>query len=179
MICQNCQQDVNEQKGRAYIFYYGTQSNNTPRSTRYSIKGSEKLLLCNDCVFTYAMQKRAAIYCRWSIFFALVACAIGLIAQFGSDGSTGAIPWLGAALALVYAISLFVMGAVEKKRVENQDFTHLSTAFHSLRGSDLAIALRKVIWQERGYNTFFTPQRLKKLNRIPSPTRKALPTSET
>ncbi|HEY3992510.1 MAG TPA: hypothetical protein VGM01_06465 [Ktedonobacteraceae bacterium] len=178
MICQDCQQDVDEQEGSTYIFYYGTQSNNTPRSTRYKIKGSEKLFFCNNCVFTYAMQKRATIYRRWSIFFALVACAIALIAQFGSDGSTGAIPWLGVGLALAYAISLFAMGAVEKKRIENQDFTHFATAFRSLRGSNLAIALRKATWQEQGYNTFFTPQRLKKLNRIPSPTRKALPPKE-
>lgn len=173
MICQNCQQDIGEQEGGTYIFYYGSQTNSTSRSVRYQIKGSEKAFLCNNCVFTYIMQKRATIYQRWGIFFTVVACAVALITQFGSDGSTGAIPWLGAGLALAYAISLFAMGAVEKQRTENRDFAHLSSIRSSLQGSNLAIALRKTVWQERGYNAFFTPQRLKKLNIIRTPARQA------
>lgn len=170
MLCQNCQQSREETEGQTYTFYYGNQTGRTVRSrgstTHYKIGGSDKPFLCNVCVFAYSMQKRAKLYRNWGIFCALAACALGLIMLFGSDGNMGEIPWLAAGLVLAYALALFLMGGVEKKRVENQDFAALAPALRSFRGSSLAIIACKDAWQERGYHAFFTSQQMKRITRL-------------
>jgi hypothetical protein len=165
MRCQKCLKDVQEAK--LYTFYYGNQTGKVRRGrqiiTNYQISGSHQLSLCNDCVFAYAMDRRAIAYRGWGIFFVLVACVPAIIALISDDSILAELLWLAAAFGLTFAISLVLMGEVEKKRVENHDFASLPEATQADKGSRLAIALRTSDLHARGYQEFFTPNRMKQL----------------
>jgi hypothetical protein len=175
MICRNCQQNLDEQEGQTYIFYYGNETGRTAwgRSStiHYKIGGSTAPFLCNTCVFAYTMQRREVIYRNWGFVFLLVGGIVALLMLFGSDGNMGEIPWLVAGLVLAYTLALFLLGMVERRRTGKRDFAHLPAALRSLRGSTLAIAIGKDDWRARGYNAFFTPQHMQRIKhpaRIPA-----------
>lgn len=167
MICLKCQRDVNAQQGGSYIFHYGNQTGKTRRGrttiTHYQIAGSEEPFLCNSCVFTYAMQKRAATYRGWGIFFIIAAIVLAIVSLIAVDSSTAVICWLAVGLGLAYAISLFLMGAVEKKRIANQEFANMSSSTQKNAGTALAMATRKADLQARGFRELFTPARMRQL----------------
>lgn len=167
MICLKCQRDVDAQQGGSYIFHYGNQTGKTRRGrttiTHYQIAGSEEPFLCNNCVFAHAMQKRATTYRGWGIFFIVAACVLAVITLLALDSSTAEICWLAVGLGLAYAVSLFLMGSVEKKRIVNQDFASMSKSAQRSAGTSLAMATRKADLQARGFRELFTPERMRQL----------------
>jgi len=174
MFCDKCRLDI--QDGQPYTFYYGNQAGKTRRGrqmiTTYSFGGAQQTFLCNKCVFTYAMQERAKGFRIGSLFMVGVACIGGIVAFVAPDPNTAEILWFAVALIVAYALSLFLTGAVEKRRAENNDFASLSQTVREDRGSRLAIVLRSASLQAQGYHKFFTPGSMKRLKQsIPVQTR--------
>lgn len=176
MQCEDCQCDV--QEAHLYIFYYGNQGRSpSPRVTRYSIKGSFKALLCDDCVFAHAMWVRARSLRGAALAMLVLACLLGIVAFINQDPTGAKVVWLAATLVLAYALSLFLTGLVENRRAENQDFASLAKAVWQDRGSRLAIEIYKADLQAQGYHAYFTPARLKRMQRVMRPpARPAVPT---
>jgi hypothetical protein len=74
--------------------------------------------------------------------------------------------WLLAGLLLAFALSLFLMGWIEKQRTAKDDFAALSSALRAHRGCNLAIAARMDDLTQQGYSAFFTPQRMKRMTHL-------------
>lgn len=176
MQCEDCQCDV--QEAHLYTFYYSNKGRAiSSRTMQYSIKGSVKALLCDDCVFYHAMWVRARSLRGAAIAMFVLACLLGIVAFINQDPTGARVVWLAAILVLAYALSLFLTSLVENRRAENQDFASLTKAVWQDRGSRLAIEVHKADLQARGYHVFFTPARLKRMQRVMTPpARPAVPT---
>lgn len=171
MHCEKCQRDI--QNGQLYDFYYGNQTGKVRRGrqtiTTYSIRGKRQSFLCNECLFTYAMQQRAKNFIIAAIVFIVIAAIVGLFALGVQDPNTSLAVTCATILIAAYALSLFLTSFVERKRAENQDFAGLTKNEREDYGSRLGIKIHSADLQSQGFKQFFTPGRMRTLKLSFSP----------